>query len=112
MSTTTTNSQCQDVRLNDVDWKILEVMKDEKRYTQTYLDKDVDELDDVSYDWLRQRISHLHDNGLIEKVGSSSMYVITKYGHAALELQDEIHGSDLSPVEIGEMVRERAQTQY
>lgn len=100
--------QGQKVRLNDVDWLILEVMSDGRRYTQTYLDKDVSELDDVSYDWLRQRISHLHDNGLIEKVGSSSMYVISEYGEAALELRDDIEDAGLSPVEVGKKVRSHA----
>lgn len=96
------------VRLNDVDWQILEVMRDGRRYTQTYLDKDIDALDDVSYDWLRQRVLHLYENGLIEKAGSSSMYEITEYGLAALELRSELETEDVSPVEVGEKIRRHA----
>jgi len=35
------------------------------------------------------------------------MYQITEYGLAALEIQDDV--SDLSPMEVGKMIRKRAE---
>lgn len=101
-------AQDHTVRLNDVDWAILEVMADGRRYTQGYLYDDVDELDEFSADWIRKRVSHLRDVGLIGKVGTSTMYTITDYGLAALELRQEYKEEDLKPLEFGEMVREHA----
>jgi len=101
--------QEQDVRLNDLDWDILEVMSDGRRYTQQYLYDDVAQLDEYSSDWIRKRISHLHDNALIQKVGTSSMYKISEYGRAALEIRDEIP-DDIRPVEMGKRVRKQAES--
>lgn len=95
------------VRLNDLDWKILQIMSDGKRYTQAYLYNDIDALEDQSADWVRQRVSHLFEAGLIEKVGTSSMYVISDLGEAALRIQDEID-EDISPRELSDMIREEA----
>jgi len=99
----------REVRLNDVDWMILETLQDGRRYTQSYLANDLDRFENQSYDWIRQRVMNLHDNGLIETVGSSAMYEITDRGRAALELRDEANISDLEPVEFGDMVRQRAE---
>lgn len=98
----------QDVRVNDVDWDILAVMADGRRYTQAHLYNDVDELDEYSDDWIRKRVSHLRDVGLIEKVGTSTMYTISDYGLAALDLREEYQEDDLSPVEFGDRVRDHA----
>jgi DNA-binding Lrp family transcriptional regulator len=94
------------VRLNDLDWKILHKMADGKRYTQSYIARDLPEFEDESYDWVRQRVSNLHGHGLIEKVGTSDMYTISELGRAALELQDEYEADKVSPVEFGDKVRE------
>lgn len=107
MAAVRTGAPDADVRLNEPDWDILQVMSDGRRYTQQHLYDDVAELDDYSSDWIRKRVSHLHDNGLIEKVGSSSMYVISDWGRAALSIREEAD-DDLSPVEFGKLVRERA----
>lgn len=106
MATRGTGSRASTVRLNDVDWEILEVMSDGRRYTQQHLYDDVEDLDEHSPDWIRQRVSHLHDTGLIEKVGTSRMYVISDYGSAALELRErgEID-DDMTPQELGNLVR-------
>ena len=99
----------REVRLNDVDWMILETLQDGRRYTQNYLAYDLDRFEDQSYGWIRRRVMNLHDSGLVETVGSSAMYEISDRGRAALELRDEADISDLDPVEFGDMVRERAE---
>ena len=96
-----------EVRLNSLDWMILEALSDGRRYTQKFLSEDVEEFEDVGYDWIRQRVAHLHGHGLIQKVGSSSMYVISDDGRAALDLKDE-YDSEMPPAEFGQMVRDRA----
>lgn len=96
------------VRLNDLDWGLLDQMSDGRRYTQKYLADDVSRFEDQSYDWIRQRIAHLHEHGLVEKVGTSKMYQISDRGRAALELQQEYEENDLTPREFGDKVRERA----
>lgn len=95
------------VRLNDLDWKLLEIMSDGKRYTQAHLYNDVEELDDESADWVRQRVSHLYDQSLIEKVGTSSMYEISELGQAALLVRDDI-GEDATPREITDLIMQEA----
>ena len=105
MSTAETGA-VTDVRLNDLDWDLLSIMADGKRVTPAYLYNDVEALDDRSADWIRRRIKVLHDNGLIEKVGTSSMYVLTPTGRAALTLEDR--AADLSPEEFGEEVHAAA----
>lgn len=107
MGAAASKGQDSDVRLNEVDWNILSVMADGRRYTQQHLYDDIEELDEYSSDWIRKRITHLHDNAMIEKVGSSSMYVITDLGRAALDLRDDVD-DDMSPVEFGKQVRARA----
>lgn len=97
------------VRLNDLDWELLDEMADGRRYTQKYLADDVPRFDDQSYDWIRQRMSSLYSDGLIERVGTSQMYQISDLGRAALELRDDYDEDDLSPREFGDKVRERAQ---
>lgn len=96
------------VRLNDLDWELLKQMADGERYTQKYLADDVERFEDQSYDWIRQRIVHLHDHGLVERVGTSKMYMISDRGRAALELEDE-YSDDLTPREFGDRVRQLAQ---
>lgn len=98
-----------DVKVNDLDWQILSVMSDGRRYTPAYLYNDVAELDGHSKEWIRKRVYHLRDHGLLEQVGSSSMYEITDWGEAALALRKE-GADDMPPKEFGEAVRERAQT--
>ena len=83
-------------------------MSDGRRYTQQHLADDVAALDDVSHSLIRKRVRYLHDVGLIDRVGTSQMYALNAYGRAALELRDELEGSQLSPVEVGERVREYA----
>jgi DNA-binding Lrp family transcriptional regulator len=99
----------REVRLNDVDWMILETLADGRRYTQSYLANDLETFEDHTHDWIRKRVRNLHGSGLIKKVGGSAMYVITARGRAALELREEVDISDLEPVELGDMVRERAE---
>lgn len=96
------------VRLNDLDWELLKHMSDGQRYTQKYLADDVGRFDDESYDWIRQRAVHLHDHGLIQRVGSSKMYQISDLGRAALELEGE-YSDELTPREFGDRVRNLAQ---
>lgn len=98
------------VRLNYLDWKLLETMSDGRRYTQSYISNDLPEYEDEGYDWIRKRMSNLHGHGLIEKVGTSSMYTISDLGRAALDLQDE-YSDEIPPREFGDMVRERANNQ-
>lgn len=93
MAIAKTNARTE-LRLNDLDWELLSIMADGKRYTPAYLYNDVPELDQHTGHWIRQRIGHLHEHGLIEKVGTSSMYVITDWGHSALDLRDEISDED------------------
>lgn len=95
-----------DVRLNDLDWELLSIMADGNRVTPAYLYNDVEALDEHGADWIRRRIKHLHDHGLIEKVGTSSMYVITPTGRAALALEGR--STDLSPAEFGQEVYDAA----
>jgi hypothetical protein len=97
----------KEVRLNNLDWKILGVMSDGRRYTQAYLYNDVEELEDESADWIRKRVSHLYANSLIEKVGTSSMYVISDLGEAALRIQDDLD-QDLTPRQLDERIRAEA----
>lgn len=96
------------MRLNELDWQILEVMSDGRRYTQQHLYDDVDDLEEHSADWIRQRVSHLSNNGLIENVGTSSMYVISDWGEAALELREEME--DESPKVMMERIIEHVQS--
>lgn len=93
------------VRLNELDWQLLEIMSDGRRYTPAYLYNDVEALDEHGDDWIRHRIAHLHDSGLLDSVGSSSMYEISDWGLAALELRDE---NDLAPQEFSKRVMEQA----
>jgi len=95
------------VRLNELDWVILEVMADGRRYTQQHLYDDIDKLEEYSSAWIRKRIKHLHDNALIEKVGTSSMYTISEYGLAALRIRDDLP-DDISPMEQGKRIRTHA----
>lgn len=97
----------RNVRLNSVDWDLLEVMADGRRYTQQYLYDDIEELDEYSPDWIRKRISHLYDNGLIDKVGSSAMYEISEWGLTALEYKEKING-EMSPREAGQFIRSQS----
>ena len=97
------------VRLNDLDWGLLEKMADGRRYTQKYLADDVPEFENESYDWIRQRMAHLHEHGLVERVGTSKMYQISSRGRAALQLRDEYEERDMTPLEFGDLVRDRAQ---
>jgi len=83
-------------------------MSDGKRYTQQHLYDDIPELDDHTPDWIRKRISHLHQNALIDKVGTSSMYQINEVGISALELEDELREGEFTPREIGQRIREHA----
>lgn len=106
MSSVKTGSQESDLRLNDLDWEILDVMSDGQRYTQQHLYDDIEQLDDFGDDWIRKRISHLYDNALIDRVGSSAMYTINENGRAALQLRDE--SDEVTPVEFGKLVREKA----
>jgi DNA-binding Lrp family transcriptional regulator len=99
----------RELRLNDVDWRVLETLQDGRRYTQSHLANDLTEFEDVSYDWIRQRVKNLNDNGLIDTVGSSAMYEITDGGHAALELREEVNVDNIKPVDFGDMVRDRAE---
>jgi len=99
-------AKTSDVRLNDLDWELLEFMSDGQRYTPAYLYNDVEALDQYGSDWIRRRIKVLNDNGLIEKVGTSSMYEITPAGHAALDLQEQ--SDSLTPQEFGESVFDNA----
>ena len=97
------------VRLNDLDWQLLEILSDGRRYTPKYLYTDVEELDDHGEGWIRQRVTHLYELGMLDKVGSSSMYEITPLGRAALDLRDS--GSltgDETPRELRVMITERA----
>lgn len=96
------------VRLNDLDWDILSVMADGKRYTPAYLYNDVGALEKYGDDWIRQRVRHLHSEGLIERVGSSSMYVVSDWGRAALELEDE-YNDEIPPKEFTQRVLEKSQ---
>lgn len=96
------------VRLNDLDWELLKQMSDGSRYTQKYLADDVPRFEDASYDWIRQRIVHLHDHGLVQRVGTSKMYEISDRGRAALELESD-YSDELTPREFGDRVRELAQ---
>lgn len=108
MSASTITNKSAKLRLNRLDWDLLHAMSDGKRYTQQYLYDDVEELDEYGADWVRQRISHLYQNGLIEKVGTSTMYTISDYGIAALELEENID-EDTPPIEIGKMIREKVE---
>jgi len=96
------------MKLASLDWKLLDEMSDEKRYTQGYLANDIESLSDDSHDYIRQRIGALHDFGLVRKVGTSQMYEITALGHAALALQTEYRETDLEPIEFAQKVRSRA----
>jgi len=95
------------VRINDLDWQLLQVMADGKRYTPQYLYNDVDELSEHGDDWIRRRVSHLHDVGLIERVGTSHMYRISDWGEAALSFKSE-GKADMPPKELAEEVISRA----
>lgn len=88
------NPDRTNLRLYDVDWEILEVMSDCRRYTQQHLYDDVPELEEHSSDWIRQRISRLHDMGLVQKVGTSAMYEISNDGIAAYQIWLE-RGDDI-----------------
>ena len=96
------------VRLNDLDWKILHQMEDGKRYTQSYIARDLPNFEEDSYDWVRQRVSNLHNHGLIQKVGTSDMYEISDLGEAALQLENEYNSDEISPREFSDKVREKA----
>jgi hypothetical protein len=92
--------------MNEADWRILKLFADGKRHTSGHLNGDFEELEDISYDYVRQRVNHLYDVALIDKVDTSTMYVINELGRSALELEDEY--DDLSPREFGELVRDHA----
>jgi hypothetical protein len=96
-----------DVRLNDLDWQLLEVMADGNRYTQQHLYDDIEALEEHSADWIRQRVSHLYGLGLIQKVGSSRMYVINNTGRAALDVRDQMDADD-SPSDLRDRIMDRA----
>lgn len=96
------------MKLAPLDWKLLNEMSDEKRYTQGYLANDVESFSEDSHDYIRQRVGALHAFGLVRKVGTSQMYEITELGHAALALQAEYREADLEPIEFAQKVRSRA----
>jgi len=95
------------VRINDLDWEILSVMADGRRYTPKHLYADVAELDEYGDDWIRRRVMELNDKGLVERVGTSSMYRISSWGEAALEIKSEGE-ADVPPKELTEKVMTRA----
>lgn len=98
------------VRINDLDWEILGVMEDGRRYTPQHLYADIDELDEHGDDWIRRRVSSLYDEGLIERVGTSSMYEISDWGLAALDLKEQ-GDADMPPKELAEeVIRSAAQS--
>jgi hypothetical protein len=99
-------SEVEQVRLNDLDWELLEILADGRRYTPAYLYNDLDELSAYDDGWIRQRLGHLRDLGLIERVGTSSMYEISDWGRAALELRDEYE--DTTPKSFAQLVMKRA----
>jgi len=100
-STETTNDT--PVRINDLDWRILKVMADGRRYTPAHLYRDFDEFDEWGNDWVRQRVNNIYEAGLIDRVGTSSMYEINEWGETALENQKE--WSELEPREFHKRVR-------
>jgi len=95
--------------LNSADWDILEAVADGRRYTQQHLYDDVESLESHSADWIRQRVSHLRDNGLLQKVGTSAMYEISNEGIAALQLREEAGGEIETGVEFAKAVYKRAE---
>jgi len=106
---TAKGSSGRDVRLNDLDWELLEIMGDEERYTPQHIYDDVLGAPDFETGWLRQRIRNLAEAGLISKVGTSRMYRINSWGLAALEIRDEYE--DSSPQEFSRMVIQHADRQ-
>ena len=96
-----------EVRPNDLDWEILSVMADGKRYTPAHLYNDVDELAERGDDYVRRRVRELHDDGLINRVGTSSMYVISDWGEAAVEIRAE-GNHEVPPKEFMQLILERA----
>jgi predicted transcriptional regulator len=88
------------MRLYDpTDFDILNVMSDGRRYTGSYMG----EILNRKGTYMNSRFRTLSGNGLIEKVGNSTMYEITDLGHAALELRDEY--AHETSAEWGEQVR-------
>ena len=98
------------MKLAPLDWELLDAMADGKRYTQSHFANDLDRFADSDYGYIRQRVRSLHGFGLIQTVGSSQMYEITAYGHAALSLQAEYEDTTPDPITFGQRVRERAAT--
>jgi len=104
---TAENQTREPVRINDLDWELLDVMSDGRRYTPQHLYSDVEELDEHGDDWIRRRVSHLFDEGLIDRVGTSSMYEISDWGEAALDLK-ESGNANIPPKELAEEVIQNA----
>lgn len=98
----------KDVRLNDLDWEILEIMADGNRYTPQHLYDDI--LENEGAGWTRQRVRHLAENGLVEQVGTSRMYEISNWGQAALDVRDEAD-EDETPKDFTQRVIKRAERQ-
>jgi len=98
------------VRINNLDWQILEVMADGKRYTPSYLGNDVEELNDYKADYIRRRVTDLYGYGLLKKEGESSMYKINERGETALRLRDEGTITDeTSPNETRKLIAEHSE---
>jgi RIO-like serine/threonine protein kinase len=106
MGAVITQRKDQGVRLNNADWKVLKAFSDGKRHTSKHLFNSTESLSDISYEYVRQRVNHLYDNAMIDRVDESQMYEISDLGRSALELEDEY--DDLSPREFGELVRDHA----
>jgi len=70
---------------NPTDFEILDLMSDGERYTPGYVAECLDR--DSGY--MRNRIRELAGNGLIDRVGNSTMYILTQRGRVALELRDQ-----------------------
>jgi len=91
------------VRLVDpTDFEILEQMGDEQRYTPGHL-ADLLEKDST---YMSNRLGQLRGYGLVERVGTSTMHVITARGEAALQLRDEYDHDDAQS--FGEQVEQIA----
>lgn len=84
------------------DFEILETMQGGERETATHIAEILGQ--DSRY--MNNRLSSLAGYGLVDKVGVSSMYVITHLGLAAIDLREDYDHSHT--VEWGEKVRGRA----
>ena len=67
------------------DFEILDQMDDQQRYTPGYLA----ELLAKDSTHMSNRLGQMRGYGLVERVGGSTMHVITERGKAALQLRDE-----------------------